>query len=356
MKTDAVTLPNIEKGFFQFPGIDSIPSEPRIPLKNYLLNLVTESDGKESSIYLKGIEKFIKEIWDEMIKDNWKTLRVRQFIPEKLGVRHMMLYAYKNGKKAISIQNSYKLLFLWKKYCQKNNRDVEKKWNKIYESDFTFSVHKASAPTKLPKYLFPKLSYLIGFICGDGHLTDYGNHYILRLSEKSIPQLMYLQSLFKSLFNIKIPLFKIYESGHALQVGNKAIYRFFIQVLKIKVGEIPKSAKNLDQINKKYFLMGIFDSEGSVDSSYLDARIVIHQADSKFLKEVINLFKDLNIRFTGPYRHQTQKGIWYHIQIRKKLDILKFIKEIGTCHVTKFQKLKILEKKLYAHRYRYNST
>jgi len=340
---------------FKFPGIDSIPYGPQIPLKNYLLDLVSDSGEKESSVYLKKVEGFIQEVWAEIVTNNWRTLRIRKLVPEKLGVHHIMLYSYKSGKKAISVQNLYKLLILWKEYCQKTDRDIQKKWDEIYESDFVFSVHKGLQPTKLPKYLTPKLSYLVGWICGDGHMTDYGNHYLIKISEKSLDELYLLRSLFKDLFGIDVPIFQIYEGGQAIQFGNKPIFRFLTRVLKVKVGEVPGFVKNLDPINKKHFLIGILDSEGSVDSSYLESRIIIHQASSKFLEEIIDLFKDIDIRFTGPYRHETKLGIWYHIQIRKKADISKFIKEISSCHIDKFQKIKILEKKLYAHGYCYNS-
>lgn len=355
MKTKITTnLLDFKQDTFKFPGVNSIPFNPQIPLKNYLLDLLAESDGKESSIYLKGVERFIQEIWGEMVENNWRILHVREFIPEKLGISS--IYPYKNGRKAISIQTLYKLLLLWKEYCQKNNKDIEKKWDEIYKSDFTFSLHKGLVPTKLPRYLSPKLSYLIGFICGDGHLTDYGNHYLLKISEKSKMQLnCVLKPIFEQLFNAKFPFFHIYKGGYALQVGNKAVFRFLTQVLKVKIGAIPKLVKNLDPINKKYFLIGLFDSEGSLSSSYLDSRIDIHQSNFNFLKEVIDLFRSLHIHFNGPYFHKTEKGIWYHIQIRKKRDILKFINESGSCHVDKLQKIKILEKEIYAHGYRYNS-
>lgn len=217
-------------------------------------------------------------------------------------------------------------------------------------------MHKGLQPTKLPKYLTPKLSYLIGWICGDGHMVDYGHHYLIKISEKSTEQLKYvLRPLFKELFNTDVPIFRIYKKGYAIQIGNKPIFRFLTQVLKIKVGKIPELVKNLDPINKKYFLIGILDSEGSIDSSYIDSRIVIHQASPKFLEKIINLFENIDIRFAGPYRHETKLGIWYHIQIRRKDDILKFIREIGSCHIDKFQRTKILEKKLYAHGYSYNT-
>jgi hypothetical protein len=351
----AAGLLNFKESSFKFLGIDSIPSEPKILLKNYLLDLVTESDGKKSSVYLKGVERFIQEIWEEMVRNNWRTLHVRKFAPEKLGVSG--IYPYKNGRKAISIQNLYKLLFLWKEYCRKNSREVEKKRDEIYKSDFIFSIHKGSGLTKLPKYLSPKLFYFLGWMCGDGHIEDRWNQYLIKISEKSLDQINYvLKPLFEDLFNINAPIFQIYGRGYALQVGNKAVFRFLTQVLKIKVGAIPELVKNLDPISKKYFLMGVFDSEGTLNSSYLDSEIEIHQSNFNFLKELIDLFRSLHIHFNGPYFHKNEKGVWYHIQIRKKAEILKFIKEIGTCHVDKFQKIKLLEKEIYAHGYRYNST
>jgi hypothetical protein len=345
---------DFQRNLTNFTGIKSIPSEPRIPLRNYLLDLVTETDGKESSIYLKGVEKFIQEIWSEIVRNKWRTLHVRKFVPERLKISS--IYPYREGKKAISIQNLYKLLILWKEYCKKTEEDLKEKWDEIYASDYVFSLHKGLQPTKLPKDITPKLSYLVGWMCGDGHMVDYGRHYLVNTTEKSIHQLEFvLKPLFEQLFNVRIPLFT-YPGKNVLQMGSKPIFRFLTRVLKIKVGEIPQIVKILDPVNTKYFLMGIFDSEGSVDFSYLNARIAIHQANSKFLEEVSNLFKGLGICFTGPYRHENEKGIWFHIQIRRKTDILKFIKEIGSCHIEKFVRLKILEEKLYAHGYSYNST
>lgn len=129
MEADVLILSDIKKGPLQFPGIESIPSEPKIPLKNYLLDLVDESDGKESSGYLKGTEKFIQEIWDEMVEGNWRKLKVA--IPNALNIHPYSIYAYKNGRKAISIQNLYKLLCLWKECCQKTDKDVQGKWNEV---------------------------------------------------------------------------------------------------------------------------------------------------------------------------------------------------------------------------------
>ncbi|MCD6270766.1 hypothetical protein J7J24_00180 [bacterium] len=357
MRTGIATNSSIVEDYsYTVCNINNIPDKPAIPLKNYLLDLINNTDDKNSSIYLKGVEGFIQQIWKEMVENNWRRLRIRKLIPEELGVHSTMFYSYKNGKKAISIQNLYKLLILWGKYCHKSQRELQKKWEQIYNSNFTFSVHKVPVPVRLPKFITPKLSYFLGWFCGDGHLAQHRGHYLINTTEKSIPQLeKILRPLFEQLFNVKMPLF-VYPHKNVLQVGNKPIFRFVTQVLKVKVGEIPELVKNLDLINKKYFLAGVFDAEGSVDSSYLNSRIAIHQANYQFLKEAMMLFSDIDIRFTGPYQHVSKKGVWYHIQLREKKEIIKFIKEVGTFHLEKFKKIKILEKELYAHGYSYNST
>jgi len=331
----------------QFSGeIKSISSKPQIPLKNYLLGLVSESDGKESSIYLKGIDEFIQKIWSEMVTDNWRKLQ--KDIPKLLKIHPMSFYAYKNGKKAISIQMTYKLLLLWKTYCQKEDRDVEKKWNEIYQSDFTFSIHKGFTSTRLPKYVTPKLSYIIGWICGDGHMTDYGNHYLIKMSEKSLGELYLLKSLFKDLFSIDPSIFQIYKGGYALQFGNKPIFRFLTQALRIKVGEIPRIIDKFDKVNKSYFLAGIFDSEGYISKSRY--RLTISQANLEFIKKIIVLFNEIGIEFHGLVTHRSSLGTWYTIRIDKKDEILKFTNLIGSYHIDKSQRLREKISKIYENR------
>lgn len=324
--------------------LDLIPKQPQLSLPNYLLDLVAESDGKESSVYLNGIEQNIQEVWTEIVNNNWRTLNVRQFIPRKLDICPMGLYNCKNGKKAIAIQTLHKLLRIWRDVCEKNNKELISKWEEIFESDFTVSATGRGGKVILPKYITPKLSYLIGWICGDGHFSDNGNHYIIKISEKSIDQLnLVLRPLFWEIFGIIPPLFQRYKNGYALQVGSKPIFRFLTQVLKIKVGAIPNFVKQMDDVNKRYFLCGIFDAEGHINKTYQDSRIVISQANKEFLKNVSSLFSDLSISFNKPQLHKTNLGEWYTISIRRKTEILRFAKNIGSLHVDKSQKLRELK-------------
>ncbi|UCD03867.1 MAG: hypothetical protein JSW73_04985 [Candidatus Woesearchaeota archaeon] len=323
-------------------GVANLPNEPKIPLHNYLLELVTSSDGKENSLYISNINNIIKKIWDEIVKNNWKCLNVRKTIPKKLGVHSTSFYGYKNGKKAISIQMLYNLLCLWKEKCSKTDSEFKEKWDKIFNEQLLFSTHSKHQKTMLPKYITPNLSYLIGWLCGDGHLKESHN-YLVKISEKSVNQLEYvLKPLIKELFSIDVPIFRRYKGGYAIQFGNKTVYKFLTLVLRIKVGEIPYFINRLDSINKKYFLMGLIDSEGYISDSYKESSIITSQAKKKFLEQIISLFNELNIKFTGPYIHKTKLGVWYTIRIRRKSEILEFNKIFGSYHVDKIQRLKNL--------------
>jgi len=333
------------KGKIMSKILDPIPKQPQLPLPNYLLDLVDESDGKESSLYLNGVDHFIQDIWSEMIKSNWRTLNVKEFIPRKLNIHYAGLYSYKNGKKGIAIQMLHKLLKEWKELCGKSNVEFINKWDSMFKNNFTVSATGRGGKVTLPKYITPRLSYLLGWICGDGHFNDKGSHYLIKISEKSTDQLnLILKPLFWELFGIEPPIFQRYKNGYALQVGSKPIFRFLRQVLEVQVGAIPNFVKKLDNVNKRYFLCGIFDAEGHINQTYLESRIVISQANIGFLQKTSSFFSDLNIRFNKPCLHKTNLGEWYTISIRKKMEILNFAENIGSFHVDKSQKLRRLVK------------
>jgi hypothetical protein len=322
-----------------------IPDTPQIPLKNYLLDLVSSTDGKENSIYLRNVENFIKEIWNEIVKMNWRKLNVRRLIPRELGVSTGIFYAYKNGRKSISIQTFYKLLLIWKKYCNKKNKELQKKWDRVFNSDFYFTVRRKNQKTFLPKFITPKLCYFLGWIVGDGSFTKKVNVYSVKISEKNKQQLiLILKPLIKNLFRINAPIFIGYGNGYRIQFGNKPLYRFLTKVLKIKVGEIPTFIKKLDRINKNYFIMGIFDSEGCVMKSR--NRLTISQAKICFLKKLIKLLNEMNIYPNGPTFHKTKLGVWYDIRIESKEEFLKFAKNIGSNHIDKSKLLQMWVKKI----------
>jgi len=328
--------------------LNGIPDEPRVFLGNYLLDLVNESDTKERSLYVNNVETIIGDLWGDIVGCNYRDLDVMNLIPEKLGVTNSVFYGYKNGKKRISIQILHKLLLIWQEYCDKSDDEVGEKWDEIFNKSLIFSTHSKHQKTFLPRHLTPKLSYLLGWICGDGHLKESHN-YLVKISEKSTKQLEFvLKPLFKELFGVNTPIFRRFEGGYAIQIGSKPIFRFLTQVLNIKVGKIPAVVDKMDKVNKRYFLAGIFDSEGYVSRNrYL---LAISQANLIFLEKLMDGFWEFGINLRGPVTHRTKLGTWYTIQVGKKNEVLKFAGLIGSYHVDKRERLQLLVDKIEKNR------
>lgn len=323
-----------------------IPDAPKTSLGNYLLDLTSKEDKKEAFLYLNDIECFIEEIWNDIVEAEMGDLNIREFIPKKLNICSSTLYGYKNGRKAVPIQKVFKLLEIWEDKTGKSKKELEKKIEHLHELNFSYSTHSPHQKTILPEYISPKLTYLIGWMCGDGHLKKSHN-YLVKVSEKSKPQLKrVLKPLFKELFNVEVPIFRRYKGGYAIQIGSKPIFRFFKNVLNLETGKIPGIVEDFKEKYLKHFLMGIFDSEGHVADDYLNSKIVISQKSKKFLEKIQSYFKKLDTEFTGPYKAETKKGVWHMIQIRKKSDILKFAEKFKTYHIDKQETLESLVNKI----------
>lgn len=345
MRTGAIDIHLLDK--------KCIPSKPSIPLDNYLLDLIEDSDNKEASVYLNNVGWFVEDIWNDILPKDRTGKMIRRSITDSLGVCPSIIYAYKNNRKAISINMLYTLLLLWGKHCNKTNIEVEGKWQVLYkQNDWRLSTHSKHQKTMLPKKITPKLSYLMGWMVGDGHLKELHN-YLIKISEKSVSQLCFvLRPLFFDLFGITAPLFRRYGCGYALQVGSKPVYRFMKNVLGLRVGSIPDIIWTFDNENKKYFLIGVFDSEGYVNTNYLDRRVTISQSDKNFLINIRGLFDDIGIKFNRPVKHSTKLGVWYSIQIRSKAEIVNFYYNCGSYHVDKRRSLTMLVNKIEKNRNR----
>jgi len=312
--------------------IINIPTKPEINLGNYLLSLNDEGDKKRSDVYLTGADKWVRRFWNEMVNKNYRSLRVASFVPENLGVHSTMLYSYKNGRKAVSISTLYQLLTLWKQLCNKDEAELNKNWQNIFLDPIKFGGNRGTK-ISLPKTINPRLSYFLGWICGDGHLANYGNHYLIKISEKSTGQLEFINSLAYGLFGIRGKIHRMYENGYALLINSKPLLRFLKNVLKIKVGEIPELIQRVDNMNARLFISGLLDSEGFISKTR--NVITISQAKYDFLTKLQDLALRVGVKFNGPTRHKTKLGTWYSIRIEKKTEVLNFAKNIGSFHIDK---------------------
>lgn len=323
----------------------SLPETPKTSLGNYLPELSEETLGDHDGIYLENAANMIEEIWGEIVETE-ENINVRELFPEQFGISSTTFYDYKNGEKSISIRTFERLLQLWQELCDKSGDEIRKKWNRLLKSDITYGTKSLRQEVKLPKYLTPKLAYLIGWICGDGSLNRQHN-YVLKISEKSKKQLkLVLKPLLNEIFNVNSPIFKRSPGGYAIQIGSKSIFIFLTRILKIRVGRVPEFIKDENDKIKSCFLAGFFDADGYVNFSYKDYGIEIFQSRCSTLESLIELSNSLEIPFKGPHARQNNKGKWYFIFLRKKSDILKFISKVRSNHIDKSRKIRDLEEKI----------
>ena len=343
-----------------------IPNGPIIPLGNYMLDMVGATDGVGDSIYVYDAGEVVRELWKDIISGGRK-INVRSVFPKELGLEPTHFYAIMKGKRGIAIQSLNRLHHLWKFYCDKSDDEVKIRWDAIHERGFPLASFSKPEKFFLPKAITPKISYIMGYLVGDGCFDSSKKHYRVKISETNKNQLEYvLKPLLVETLGAE-PIIKNEGSGRLnsnfILINSKPIFRFLRNILGIKVGEIPALVKKMDATNKSFFLRGVFDSEGCADASYLGSKIRVFQASKEFLDEVIELFSDIGITTNGPYgpffKYPSEKfkyqSKWYAIEIRKKSEILKFIDKVGSSHVGKIPKLQFLSGEIRS-RYKYPSS
>lgn len=216
---------SIEHKVSDMENITDIPDEPKIHLGNYLLDLVGEKDGVGNSLYVYNLETFTKEIWNEIISTN-KKIGVRKVLPKELKLEPTHLYAIMKGKRGISIQSLYKLLGLWKVYCKKTDNDVQRKWEEVYNLSYLLSSFSKPDKFALPRFLTPRLSYLMGWFVGDGCFDSHNNHYRLKITEENREQLeLIIKPIIEGVFGVRCFIRKDNPSP-CIKIHSKPIFRF----------------------------------------------------------------------------------------------------------------------------------
>jgi len=141
-------------------------------LENYLLKITLPDIGRKRNehIYLHGVDSSFKEIYLE-IKPKIKHGEFTKFIYSLLDSPKGTIDSWILGNNPIPILKFHKLLNLWKKMCGISDSIFNKKWDQIFKKTRYFSAWN-SPKVILPKELNEEISYLCGFIIGDGHIKD----------------------------------------------------------------------------------------------------------------------------------------------------------------------------------------
>ncbi|MFH0736940.1 MAG: LAGLIDADG family homing endonuclease [Candidatus Micrarchaeota archaeon] len=194
----------------------------------------------------------------------------------------------------------------------------------------------------LPRRMNGELAYLLGYIMGDGHLSNpkdfisNGSKYNaeIRITTADESHLKYLQCIFSRHFAYVPPLYR--EGNFYRLVGrSKTIHRFLSIICGIPTGNkkdktcIPFSITSSEM--HRFFLAGFFDSDGSVVCK--NGRIIslrLKQHNRTILEDCQCILKNAGIINPGLYAdfgiRKGTKTEAYVIAIQNKRDIERFIK------------------------------
>ena len=304
-----------------------IPDFPKIEINNYISKL---SGNIRVILNEKTLNSLITEsiLMDISKKLNYKVASLKKYIRKN---QYPLFF--------IKILNNLKSDDIFR-LIEKNDPIFFSKWKRI----------------KLPNKLTPKLAYFIGYLQGDGSIESNGKR--INFSDEYFEQIKIIDCLCFELFGThgrietkKYPLSK--KSLYRLEIGSYVLNSYLNRIFGINRG-IKKDLKipPIFYKNKeilKWYLTGLYDADGTLPKEPAKAKqlfIDVTFKDREFInqvKEALNLF---GIKTLKPYcriaksPHSNYISKTWELRIRKRADIIKFLKLIGFSHPDKHNRVK----------------
>lgn len=327
---------------------------------NYLLNLAyydlkRYTNKERHMLKIKNINNILLDCYNE-IKLKLRRRDFLRYILNELKLPRSTLECWINGRNAIPIYKAYKFLNLWKKVCNKDKKEFEKKWNLIFKRGSIRSQGR-NENIVLPKTLNEDLAYISGLISADGYIKSdirllntkrNAEHSICIYSDSKI-LLNKIKILFYDNFNVPCKIYFSRDkkgSWFTLRCAYKPVHRFFCDILGMKRGSktgkvhIPKLIRNGNLSIKKNFISGFFDGDGGVGISVKNPWLEIAQKSNiknvppEVLLWIKSILFDLNIKMSEVKKMSRRPYIW-RLRTSSKKEIKKFYKLISTRHPRK---------------------
>ena len=261
-----------------------------------------ESSGKEIGIFSKEATRIIKKYPPK----NFKNFQSRSY------------YYWVSGKRAIPLSIILKLM--------KNKKSIH--------IDF-FSVGGGNR-IKFPDKLSKKLAYVLGLILGDGCLVrskrgENKNTYYIQISFREKNRAIKTKDVLFELFNISS---KVYQGRGCFNVCSfsKPLVILLNKEYEIPIGKkynfikVPEKIKNSSSHNKKFFIKGVFESDGNIYTHRGKKVVQLRQKSGRFLDEIKELLIKEKIEFNSPYKDKANNS-WVLWSSKKEL-VDNFIKKI----------------------------
>lgn len=239
--------------------------------------------------------------------------------------------------------------------------------NKFVEFDI-FNLIENHNPTfisrskivKIPNKIMPSLSYFVGYLQGDGCIE--GNKRRISFVDEYKNQIKKINLLSFNLFgtegkiteqNTTISKKPAYKITICSKVLNHYLHHFFEINRGKKINlRIPKNIRNNKELLRSY-LIGLFDADGTLPKNPEKCKqlfIDVTFKDKKFIEEIKESLITFGVTTLNPYcriaKSPTSDFIskTWELRIRKRAEIIRFLKEIGFIHPDKEKRTKMLLK------------
>lgn len=212
---------------------------------------------------------------------------------------------------------------------------------KIFFDENIFEQPRSQLRVKLPKSVNEDLSYLVGAILGDGHVSKKGYQISIAYS-KDLPEFGdTIRKIVRRQFMKKV-LDQELERGMSTFIESKIIHTFFKDVIGLTPGEkkvvsIPKILKNNSQLMTS-FVSGFFDTDGTIHNrkDKKTPAIGISQKSREVLDEIQEFLESRHI----PSKIYIDRKTGVHnLSIRKRRSVIKFCKLVESRNPSKLSKI-----------------
>ena len=300
-----------------------IPTCPKLKNNNYIPCL----PDKIRIILTEGIiEPFITR---SILLDISKELKLEiSTLKKYLTMKKYPIFFIKKLKHKVRMENFYELI-------ENNSPLFFSKWKKV----------------KLPSYLTPKIAYFVGYLQGDGSIES--NKKRINFCDECLSQINRINQLSLELFGVKgrieekrTPLSK--KAMYRLEIGSSVINSYLHNIFMVNRGiktnlRIPKEFSGDKEI-LKWYIIGLFDADGTLPKNPNTAKqlfIDITFKDKCFIEQIKEALEVFGIVTLNPYCRIAKSpnsdyiSRTWELRIRKKQDIISFLKKVGFSHPDK---------------------
>jgi len=268
------------------------------------------------------------------------------------------------------------MLINWKRYYNKNTIPISKNNLRKYEINNRIPIKhiKNIQPYMVPQNVLltarakviqiplnisNDFAYFFGYLFGDGSVESNGKR--INFSDESFQQMKRMNYLSEKLFNITGAIYSrrpvlSKKPAYTLEIGSKVLNSFFSGYFKFPKGKkhdliIPTSFFS-DRELLKYFLIGLFDSDGTLPKNPYSCKqlfIDIAMKDRGMIEDIKKALSLFGIETLKLYPRKSKspnsnkKCITWELRIRRRSQIERFLIEIGFSHPDKGNRYKKLK-------------